>query len=149
MSNVIYLLSGPNLNELGQREPAIYGHTSLEEHAARFTQRAEERGLSVRHLQSNFEGDLVEAVHAAREEGALAIVVNAAALTHYSWSLRDALANYAGIKIEVHLSNPQAREDFRRVSTLAEVVDGSIAGFGELSYDLALEAVVARRDASA
>ncbi|HUY43143.1 MAG TPA: type II 3-dehydroquinate dehydratase [Acidimicrobiales bacterium] len=149
MSNVIYLLSGPNLNELGEREPAIYGHATLEEHVARFTQRAEERGLSVTHLQSNFEGNLVEAVHAAREEGALALVINAGALTHYSWSLRDALANFAGTKIEVHLSNPRGREEFRRLSTLADVVDGTIAGFGQLGYDLALEAVVARRNASA
>lgn len=149
MSNVIYLLSGPNLDELGQREPAIYGHASLHEHVARFTERARERGFSVKHLQSNFEGDLVEAVHAARDEGALAVVINAAALTHYSWSLRDALANFTGTKIEVHLSNPQARDDFRRVSTLANVVDGTIAGFRELSYDLALEAVVARHNASA
>ncbi|OYV65258.1 MAG: hypothetical protein B7X07_03790 [Actinobacteria bacterium 21-64-8] len=149
MSNVVYLISGPNLDELGTREPAIYGATTLQQHVERFREGARRVGLGVTHVQSNFEGDLVEAIHQARLDDALAIVINAASLTHYSWSLRDALANFGGIKIEVHLSNPLAREDFRHVSTLAAVVDGSIAGFRELSYDLALAAVVARRDASA
>ncbi|HQT99022.1 MAG TPA: type II 3-dehydroquinate dehydratase [Acidimicrobiales bacterium] len=149
MSDVVYLISGPNLDELGSREPAMYGTTTLHEHVERFREAARRVGLSVTHVQSNFEGDLVEAIHQARLDDALAIVINAASLTHYSWSLRDALANFGGIKIEVHLSNPLAREDFRHVSTLAAVVDGSIAGFRELSYDLALAAVVARRDASA
>ncbi|MDE3007771.1 MAG: 3-dehydroquinate dehydratase [Acidobacteriota bacterium] len=149
MSNVIFLLSGPNLDELGIREPALYGTTTLAQHVARFTERASAAGCAVVHRQSNFEGDLVEAIHEARQDVALAIVINAGALTHYSWSLRDALANFSGIKIEVHLSNPLAREDFRHVSTLANVVDGSIAGFHALSYDLALEAVLALRNASA
>lgn len=148
MSDVIYVLSGPNLDELGSREPAIYGATTLAEHVARFRERALAAGLTVTDVQSNFEGDLVEAIHRARAEDAAAIVINAASLTHYSWSLRDALANFEGIKIEVHLSNPLARESFRHVSTLAAVVDGSIAGFRELSYDLALDAIVARRGAS-
>lgn len=148
MSDVIYLLSGPNLDELGTREPAIYGTTTLSQHVERFREGARRVGMSVTHVQSNFEGDLVEAIHQARVDDAVAIVINAAALTHYSWSLRDALANFGGIKVEVHLSNPLARETFRHISTLAAVVDGSIAGFGVLSYDLALEAIVARRDAS-
>lgn len=149
MSDVIYLLSGPNLDELGTREPAIYGSTTLSQHVERFREGARRVGMNVTHVQSNFEGDLVEAIHQARVDDALAIVINAASLTHYSWSLRDALANFGGIKIEVHLSNPLARESFRHVSTLAAVVDGSIAGFRELSYDLALAAIVARGDASA
>jgi len=94
----------------------------------------------VRDLQSNFEGDLIEAVHGARDRS-VAIVINAGALTHSSWALCDALAVFEGVKVEVHLSNPAAREPFRHVSTLAGVVNGSIAGFGALSYDLAFDAV--------
>jgi 3-dehydroquinate dehydratase-2 len=140
MSNEILLLSGPNLDQLGTRSPEIYGTETLSEHVARFSEQAAARGYSVRHLQSNFEGDLIEAVHAARES-TVAIVLNGGALTHSSWALADALAAYSGVKIEVHLSNPAAREPFRHLSTLAGVVDGSIAGFGAISYDLALEAV--------
>ena len=141
MSIEILLLSGPNLDELGTRSPEIYGTMTLAQHVARFIDQAEGHGLQVRHLQSNFEGDLIEAVHSARGSSS-AIVLNAGALTHSSWALADALATFDGVKIEVHLSNPAAREPFRHVSTLAAVVDGSIAGFGATSYDLALEAVV-------
>jgi len=140
MSREILLLSGPNLNQLGSRSPEIYGTHTLEEHVARFTREAESRGFSVRHVQSNFEGDLIEAVHAARGSSA-AIVVNAGALTHTSWALADALDMFDGAKIEIHISNPAAREPFRHTSTLAGVVDGTIAGFRALSYDLAVEAV--------
>jgi 3-dehydroquinate dehydratase-2 len=140
MTGTIWLLSGPNLDLLGEREPGVYGTMSLDEHVARFTELAASFGCGVHHVQSNFEGDLVEAVHAARAT-ADAIVINAGALTHYSWSLRDALAAFDGIRIEVHLSNPAARESFRQLSTLAAVVDGTIAGFGATSYDLAAYAV--------
>jgi 3-dehydroquinate dehydratase-2 len=140
MSDEILLLSGPNLDQLGTRSPEIYGTQTLEQHVARFGELAGASGLSVRHVQSNFEGDLIEAVHAATGT-AVAIVINAGALTHSSWALADALANFAGVKVEVHLSNPAAREPFRHVSTLAGVVNGTIAGFGATSYDLALEAV--------
>lgn len=140
MSKEILLLSGPNLDLLGERSPEIYGSTTLDEHVARFRRRAEGEGYSVRHLQSNFEGDLIEAVHSARGS-TTAIVLNAGALSHSSWALADALATFDGVKIEVHLSNPAAREPFRHVSTLAGVVDGTIAGFGSISYDLAFNAV--------
>jgi 3-dehydroquinate dehydratase-2 len=140
MTNRILLVSGPNLDELGTRSPEIYGSATLDEHVARFTNAASESGFEVRHVQSNFEGDLIEAIHAARGECA-AIVVNAGALSHTSWALSDALDAFDGVKVEVHLSNPAARESFRHTSTLARVVDGSIAGFGATSYDLALEAV--------
>ncbi|MFZ1062273.1 MAG: type II 3-dehydroquinate dehydratase [Acidimicrobiales bacterium] len=140
MSKEILLLSGPNLDQLGSRSPEIYGNQTLAEHVARFAQLAEERGFSTRHVQSNFEGDLIEAVHAARGTS-VAIVINAGALTHTSWALADAVAMYEGVTIEIHLSNPAAREPFRHTSTLAGVVNGSIAGFGSLSYDLAVEAV--------
>ncbi|MGH9020372.1 MAG: type II 3-dehydroquinate dehydratase [Acidimicrobiales bacterium] len=141
MRTEILLLSGPNLDELGHREPAVYGATTLDEIVDRFRDGAARVGFSVRHVQSNFEGELIEAVHAARGVAA-AIVVNAGALSHTSWALRDALASFDAARVEVHLSNPGARESFRHTSTLAGVVDGSIAGFGVTSYDLALEAVV-------
>jgi 3-dehydroquinate dehydratase-2 len=140
MNGTILLLSGPNLDLLGTRTPEIYGTTTLDEHVTRFRERAIDTGYLVNDVQSNFEGDLIEAVHAARG-AADAIVVNLGALTHTSWALADALATFDGAKVEVHLSNPAAREPFRHVSTIAGVVNGSIAGFGALSYDLAFEAV--------
>lgn len=140
MSNEILLLSGPNLDQLGTRSPEIYGTQTLAEHVARFTEQAGALGFSVRHIQSNFEGDLIEAVHGARDS-AVAIVLNAGALTHSSWALYDALVIFRGVKVEVHLSNPAAREPFRHLSTVAGAVDGTVAGFGALSYDLALDAV--------
>jgi 3-dehydroquinate dehydratase-2 len=140
MSNEILLLSGPNLDLLGTRNPEIYGTTTLAEHVERFSELAKDAGFIVRHIQSNFEGDLIEAVHAARD-GAVAIVINAGALTHSSWALADALDTFDGVKVEVHISNPAAREPFRHLSTLAGSVSGSVAGFGATSYDLAMDAV--------
>ena len=141
MSKQILLLSGPNLEQLGTRSPEIYGTQTLSEHVARFSAGAKAHGYSVRHLQSNFEGDLIEAVHAARKD-CDAIVINAGAFTHTSWALTDALAMFEGVKVELHISNPAAREPFRHVDTLAGVVNGTIAGFGATSYDVALDAVV-------
>jgi 3-dehydroquinate dehydratase-2 len=140
MSGEILLLSGPNLDQLGTRSPEIYGTKTLADHVARFSDLAASAGYSVRHVQSNFEGDLIEALRDAREI-CVAVVFNAGALTHSSWALADALATFDGPKVEVHLSNPAAREPFRHLSTLAGSVSGSIAGFGALSYDLAFDAV--------
>lgn len=140
-SRLIVLLSGPNLNLLGEREPAVYGSDTLDDHVAAARAAAEELGYSLEHFQTNHEGALVEAVHAALGR-ADAIIVNAGALSHTSWSLHDALAAFAGVVVELHLSNPAAREPFRHVSTIAPVADGSIAGFGGLGYPLAVEAVV-------
>ncbi len=140
MSGEILMLSGPNLDQLGTRSPDIYGTSTLAQHVERFEALASAAGYSVRHLQSNFEGDLIEAVRDARGRS-VAVVVNAGALTHSSWALADALATFDGVKIEVHLSNPAAREPFRQVSTIAAVVNGTIAGFGALSYDLAFDAI--------
>jgi len=137
---IVLLLSGPNLNLLGQRETDVYGTTSVNEIVAAASAVAERHGLTVEHLQSNHEGDLVEAVHAARDRCA-AIVVNPGALTHYGWSLHDALATFGGPVVEVHLSNPQARERWRHTSVVAPVASGTIAGFGPAGYELALEAV--------
>jgi 3-dehydroquinate dehydratase-2 len=137
---VVLLLSGPNLNLLGERQPVVYGTDTLDDHVARARVAAEARGMDLEHVQSNHEGALVEAVHDARARCA-AIVVNAAALTHYGWSLHDALSAFDGVVVEVHLSNPYAREPWRHTSVVAPVADGTVTGFGGLGYDLALEAV--------
>lgn len=136
----ILVLSGPNLNLLGEREPEVYGSATLEEHVARARAAASQHGLEVSHVQSNHEGELIEAVHAARGTAA-AILVNAGALTHTSWALHDALKAFGGPVVEVHLSNPAAREPFRHVSVIAPAASGSIAGFGGLGYELGVEAI--------
>jgi 3-dehydroquinate dehydratase-2 len=138
-SGLIVLLSGPNLNLLGDREPAIYGPETLADHVASATRTATELGLELEHFQTNHEGGLVEAVQGARGR-AVAIIINAGALTHTSWSLHDALAAFEGVVVELHLSNPASREPFRHTSVIAPVADGCIAGFGGLGYSLAVEA---------
>jgi 3-dehydroquinate dehydratase-2 len=138
--SLVMLLSGPNLNLLGEREPAIYGTATLADHVARAQAAATGHGLTLEHVQSNHEGDLVAAVHAARGR-ADALVINAGALSHTSWSLHDAVASFEGPTVELHLSNPAAREPFRHTSVLAPVAAGLIAGFGGLGYELALDAV--------
>lgn len=140
--SLVLLLSGPNLNLLGEREPAVYGTDTLADHVARATAAAERHGLDLEHLQSNHEGELVDAVHAARGR-ADALVINAGALSHTSWSLHDAVAAFDGPVVELHLSNPAAREPFRHVSVLAPVASGVVAGFGGLGYALAVDAVAA------
>src|SRR3984885_10236056 len=107
--SIVVLLSGPNLNLLGEREPAIYGTATLADHVARAEATATRHGLTLEHRQSNHEGELVEAVHAARARAA-ALVINAGALSHTSWSLHDAVAAFDGPPVELHLSNPAARE---------------------------------------
>jgi len=139
-NGLVLLLSGPNLDLLGEREPDVYGHETLDDNVTAARAAAESLGLTLEHLQSNHEGDLVEAIHGARGR-TVAIVINAGALTHTSWSLHDALAAYDGVVVELHLSNPAAREPFRHTSTIAPVADGCIAGFGGLGYPLAVEAV--------
>jgi 3-dehydroquinate dehydratase-2 len=136
----ILLLSGPNLNLLGVREPAIYGTATLEDHVGVAEKAATGLGYTLEHVQTNHEGDLVEAVHAGRGH-ADAIIINAGALSHTSWSLHDALAAFDGVVVELHLSNPAAREPFRHTSVIAGVADGCIAGFGGVGYGLAVEAV--------
>jgi 3-dehydroquinate dehydratase-2 len=137
---IIVLLSGPNLGLLGDRQREIYGTTTLADHVDRARSVAEAHGFVLEHHQSESEAELVTAVHRARRRAA-AIVINAGALTHYGWSLHDALATFDGPVIEVHLSNPEAREPWRRRSVIAPASSGTIAGFGALSYELALEAV--------
>lgn len=137
----VLVLHGPNLNLLGSREPGIYGTDTLADHVSRVRGEAAALGITVSDLQSQSESELVHAVHAASgvHDG---LIINAGAFTHYSWALHDALRSYKGHAIEVHLSNPGAREEFRHVSVLAPVVSGSISGFGALGYSLALRALV-------
>lgn len=135
----ILLLSGPNLNLLGEREPAIYGVETLDDHVERARRAAEVGGFELEHLHSNHEGALVDAVQAARGRCA-AVVINAGALTHYSYALADALATYDGVVVELHLTNPSAREAWRRVSVISPVATATISGLGGLGYELAVEA---------
>ena len=142
-TSLILLLSGPNLNLLGTREPAVYGAATLDEHVATARKAAAEHGYDVEHLQSNHEGVLIEAIHAARGRAA-AIVFNPGAFTHYAYGLADALAAFDGVVVEVHLSNPMAREPWRHTSVVSPVATGTIAGFGGTGYRLAVEAAVAK-----
>ena len=141
-NQTLLVLSGPNLNLLGERQPEVYGDETLADHVAVVEEAAGEHGLFVEHLQSNHEGELVDAIHAARGRCA-AIVVNPGAFTHYAWAIHDALAAFDGPVIEVHLSNPAAREPWRHTSVVAPVASGTIAGFGSDGYRLAVQAVVA------
>jgi 3-dehydroquinate dehydratase-2 len=136
----VLVLSGPNLNLLGEREPEIYGTRSLADHVTTARDAAEGAGLALEHLQSNHEGDLVDAIHGARGRCA-AIVINAGALTHYGWSLHDALAAFDGPVVEVHLSDPSRRESWRHLSVIEPVADVTIAGHGGDGYRMAVEAV--------
>ncbi len=137
----ILCLNGPNLNMLGQREPAVYGRTTLAEIEARARKRAAQLGATTEFRQSNLEGELVSWIQEARDRFDV-IVLNAAAYTHTSVALRDAITAVGIPTIEVHLSNVQAREKFRHKSLLAPVCVGQIAGFGANSYVLAIEAAV-------
>jgi 3-dehydroquinate dehydratase-2 len=137
---IIYVLNGPNLNLLGTREPEIYGDDTLDEIAGQLEDRARELGFEVEIRQSNHEGHLIDWLHEAQAQGAKAVILNAAGFTHSSVALLDAVKAIATPVIEVHLSNPQARESFRRRSLIAAAARGTIAGFGALSYLLALDA---------
>ena len=139
----IALLHGPNLNLLGEREPHIYGTATLDDYVAAVTAAAAERGHSVRAFQTNHEGALVDAIQAARQD-AQAIIINPGAFTHYAWAIHDALAAFDGPIIEVHISNPNAREPWRHTSVVAPVATGSITGLGIDGYLLAVLAISAR-----
>jgi 3-dehydroquinate dehydratase II len=140
---IVLLLSGPNLNLLGERDPAVYGPLRLADHVRTASATAEAHGLTIEHLQSNHEGELVDAIHAARGRCA-AIIINPGAFTHYAWAIHDALDTFEGPVVELHLSNPNAREPWRHTSVVAPVATGSIVGFGGDGYRLAVEAVAAR-----
>jgi 3-dehydroquinate dehydratase-2 len=140
---VILLLSGPNLNLLGEREPEIYGTATLDDCVADARSAADAHGFDLEHVQSNHEGDLIDAIQGARHR-CPALVVNAGAYTHSSYAIADALASYDGVKVELHISNPSAREPWRRTSLIAPVATGAVVGFGRAGYRLAIEAAVAK-----
>ena len=140
MAATIYVLNGPNLNLLGLREPEIYGSDTLDDIAGRLEDRARALGLEIEMRQSNHEGHLIDWLHEANAEGAKAVILNAGGFTHTSVAIHDAIKAIGVPVIEVHLSNPQARESFRRRSLIASVAKGSISGLGALGYELALDA---------
>ena len=140
MSDMIMVLNGPNLNLLGVREPEIYGRDTLDDIAGRLDDRARELGLEIDLRQSNHEGHLVDWLHEAQARSCRAVLLNAGGFTHTSVAIHDAIKGVKTPVIEVHLSNPHARETFRHVSLIGQAARGTIAGFGALSYLLALEA---------
>ncbi len=133
-----YVINGPNLNLLGTREPEIYGTDTLEIIAERCRDQGRKVGLEVVFLQSNYEGEIVEWIQQAIKE-ADAIVINAAAYTHTSVAIHDALKTFPGYKIELHISNPHLRESFRHVSHVSSAVDAVVAGLGVRGYDLVID----------
>ena len=140
----VLVLHGPNLNLLGTREPAIYGHATLADIDAMLRSRAEQAGITLECMQSNDEAALIDRIQAARADGTGFILINPAAYTHTSVALRDALAAVAIPFIEIHLSNPHAREPFRRQSYFSDLAVGVICGFGLDSYRYALDAALLR-----
>lgn len=137
---MILLLHGANLNLLGEREPEVYGTARLADYVAATTGAAQLEGHTVESFQSNHEGELIDAIHGARGRAA-AIIINPGAFTHYAWAIHDALAAFDGPVVEVHISNPNAREPWRHTSVIAPVAVGSISGFGMHGYELAVAAV--------
>jgi len=141
---IVWVVQGPNLNLLGSREPEIYGSVTLPQLTAGLDEHAARVGVGLVHVQSNLEGDLVQAVHDAKVQGAFALIINGAGYSHTSVALRDALIAAELPFVEVHLSNVYAREPFRHQSLLADRAVGVIAGFGAMCYSLALDALLAR-----
>ncbi|MES2336586.1 MAG: type II 3-dehydroquinate dehydratase [Pseudomonadota bacterium] len=140
MAALVYVLNGPNLNLLGTREPEIYGSDTLDDIAGMLEDRARELDIEIDLRQSNHEGHLVDWLHEAQARGAKAVLLNAGAFTHTSIALYDAILAIRTPVIEVHLSNPHTREEFRHASYVGRAAKGTIAGFGALSYSLALDA---------
>ena len=138
---ILLLLSGPNLNLLGEREPETYGDATLEEHVEAAKNKAAESGFIIEHFQSNHEGEIVDSIHAARNRCS-GIIINPGAFTHYAWSIHDALSSFEGPVIELHISNPASREPWRHTSVVAPVSSGTIAGFGAKGYQMAIDAIV-------
>ena len=137
----ILLIHGPNLNLLGEREPEIYGTATLDDYVRTVSAAAARAGFVVEHMQTNHEGVIVDAIHAARGR-VQAIIINAGAFTHYAWSIHDALATFAGPIIEVHISDPLTREPWRHLSVIAPVASQTIAGLGLVGYEQAVTAIV-------
>ncbi len=142
MSDRILILHGPNLNLLGQREPEVYGRQTLADINGSISLLAEELGVKVDTYQSNHEGNLIDRIHAAKNDGFAGIIINPGGLTHTSVALRDAISSIDPPVIEAHLSNIHAREEFRQQSYVAGVVIGQVSGFGAMSYHLALRGLI-------
>jgi 3-dehydroquinate dehydratase II len=142
----ILLLHGPNLSQLGSRDPAQYGTATLDDVVAAAREQAQAGAATLDHLQTEHEGELVARLHLARTDGTDAVIINAGAWTHYSYALRDALEMLTVPKVELHLSNVHARESFRATSVLSAVCDGVIAGFGIAGYPLAVRAAIGLLD---
>ena len=140
MTDTVFVLNGPNLNLLGVREPEIYGAESLDDIAGRLEDKAKDLDIEIEMRQSNHEGHLCDWLHEAQADGAKAVLLNAGALTHTSLALYDAIRGIKTPVIEVHISNPHAREAYRHKSFVAMAAMGTIAGFGTYGYELALEA---------
>ena len=145
MKKELLILNGPNLNLLGTREPRVYGSESLDEIMSACEKYAREKGVGLRHFQSNSEGALLDALHDSRAWAA-GVIINAGAYTHSSIALRDAIAGIGLPVVEVHLSNVHAREVFRHNSMIAPVCVGTITGFGRTSYTLGIKALVEMLD---
>ena len=141
--SLVLLLHGPNLNLLGEREPEVYGTATLADYLKATVRAAGEHGLRIEAHQSNHEGELVDLIQAARGRCA-AIIINPGAFTHYAWAIHVALAAFEGPVVEVHISNPNAREPWRHTSVIAPVATGSIMGFGVDGYDYAIRAIAGR-----
>jgi 3-dehydroquinate dehydratase II len=146
MARIVLVLSGPNLNLLGGREPEIYGRATLDEIVDELRSVAADRDCEIRAVQSNAEGELVDALQAAGRDGVVGVVLNAGAYTHTSIALRDAISAVGLPVVETHLSNVHARESFRHTSMIASVCVGVISGFGPQSYRIALEALISHLD---
>ena len=138
----ILVIHGPNLNLLGQRETSVYGAATMDEINAHLKKTAGDKGIELVFLQSNHEGDIVDAIGKAKADGVGAIVINPAAYTHTSIAIRDALAAVTVPAVEVHLSNIYKREEFRHLSMIAPVCQGQVSGFGAQSYELGLLAAI-------
>lgn len=139
----ILVLHGPNLNLLGEREPEVYGSTTLDEINQRLREKAKAQGADITCFQSNAEHELIDRVHLAKKEGIDFIIINPGAFTHTSIALRDALLGVEIAFIEVHLSNVFARDEFRRHSFLSDIAVGIISGLGAQGYELAVDAAIA------
>jgi 3-dehydroquinate dehydratase-2 len=146
--NIVMVLNGPNLNLLGTREPEVYGATTLDDIAESLTEQGDRLGLIVDLRQSNHEGHLIDWLHEAGAGNITAVILNAGAYTHTSIALRDAIKSIKVPVIEVHLSNPAARESFRHVSHISPVAAGVIQGFGAQGYALALDAAATMRQSA-
>jgi 3-dehydroquinate dehydratase II len=139
----ILLLSGPNLNLFGQRDPTVYGTATLDDMVGDARTSAAEHGFDLEHVQSNHEGDIIDAIHNARNR-CDAIVINPGAFGHYSYAIADALQTYEGVKVELHVSNTATREEWRHHSVISASVTATIIGLGRAGYRLAIEGAVAK-----